>query len=289
MYDVFSRMRIVEGYLRSSEAGTGKVKYLAPLKQLIDGLSGELFVFFDTETTGLDQHADQVTEIAALAVKGPNFDQVGSMHARAALTDSTLHKIEQQRAGKSLPKGKKPMTVEDILKMTRYYESTMEVRPEMEILNEFKDFCTKHNGLLVGHNPEFDLRMISTRVGRLPNRGVWDTMMFARFFFYPMLLALEESGDEKSKDIMSGIRNVKGNPQATLGKVLQALGDKAEGWHTAMADVQSTVKAFRGILGYVQEHIDLAEAEAYGRYQAKAFRLVRDFKKGKGVGNPGTI
>lgn len=289
MYDVSSRMRIVEGYLRSSEAGTGKSKYLGPLKQLLDGLSGETFVFFDTETSGLDQHADQVTEVAAVAIKGANFDQIDSMHARAALTDATLRKIEQQRAGKDLPKDKRHMTVEDVLKLNRYYDSTMDARPETDILNEFKDFCTRHNSLLVGHNAEFDLRMIGTKVGRVPNRGVWDTMMFARFFFHPMLLALEESGDEKAKEILSGIKNVKGKPQATLGKVMQALGDTAEGWHTAMADVQSTVKAFRGIMDYVRDHIDLAETESYGRYQAKAFKVVRDFKRGKGTGNPGTI
>jgi hypothetical protein len=113
--------------------------------------------------------------------------------------------------------------------------------------------------------------------------------MFARFFFHPMLLALEETGDEKAKKILSGIKNMKGNPSATLGKVMQALGETAEGWHTAMADVQSTVKAFRGIILYVREHIELADTESYGRYQAKAFKVVRDFKKSKSTGNPGTI
>ena len=289
MYDLSSRMRIIESYLRTSEGGTGKSKYLAPLKKLVDGLSSDTFVFLDTETTGLDQHADQVTEIAAVAIKGPNFDQIDSMHSRAALNESTLKRIEDQKEGKDLPKEKRHKTVAEILQMNQYHESKLEARPEAEILNEFKDFCGKHNGLLVGHNAEFDLRMIGTKVGHVPNRGVWDTMLFAKFFFHPMLLALEETGDPKAKEILAGIRNAKGKPQATLGKVLQALGETIEGWHTAMADVQSTVKAFRSILQYVREHIDLAETEAYGRYQSKAFRIMRDYKKDRGRENPGTI
>jgi len=281
MYDVSSRMRIIENYLRSAEAGTGKSKYLAPLKKLLDGLSRETFVFFDTETTGLDQHADQVTEIAAVAVHGPDFQESESMHARAILNDRTLQRIEQQKAGVGLPKEERLKTVEDVLKMNRYYESDAEARPESDILKEFKDFCVRHNGLLVGHNAEFDLKMVGTRIGRVPNRGVWDTMVFARFFFHPMLMALEEAGDEKAKEILASVRGPKGRPQTSLGKVLQALGITIEGWHTPLADVRSTVEAFRGIMQYVRNHIDVAETEAFGRYQSKAFRVMRDYKRGK--------
>lgn len=282
-------MRIIESYLRSVEGGTGKSKYLGPLKKLLDGLSMETFVFFDTETSGLNQHADQVTEVAAVAVRGENFQELDSMQARAALTESTLKRIEDQKAGIGLPKEKRIMTIEDVLKFTHYHESELDARPEMDILNEFKGFCVKHNGLLVGHNAEFDMRMIGTKVGRVPNRGVWDTMLFARFFFHPMLLALEETGDEKAKEILSGIRNSKGKPQATLGKVLQSLGKNIEGWHTAMADVRSTLEAFRSIMQYVRDHIDLAETEAFGKYQSKAFKVVRDFKRSKSTENPGKI
>jgi len=291
MYNVSSRMRIIGSYLKSKEGGTGKAKYLKPLKELVEGLSHETFVFFDTETTGLDQHTDQVTEIAAVAVRGSDFGEIDSMQARAALTDGTLRKIEEQKAGVGLPKDKRHMTVEQVLEMNKYHDSKTPVRPEFDILNEFKDFCTKHDGLIVGHNAEFDLRMVGTKVGRIPNRGVWDTMLFARFFFHPMLLALEETGDEKAKEILTGIRNMKGKPQATLGKVLQALGETIEGWHTALADVRSTVKAFRGIMHYVQGHLDVSDTASYGKYQAKAFKLVRDYKKGlvNRNENPGKI
>jgi DNA polymerase III epsilon subunit-like protein len=272
-------------------AGTGKSKYLEPLKKILDGLSNETFVFFDTETTGLDQHDDQITEIAAVAVRGPDFEEIDSMEAKASLNDDTLRRIEEQKAGVGLPKDKRHKTVAEILEMNRYYDGESKGRPENDILIEFKDFCEKYNPVLVGHNPEFDLRMVGTKVGRIPNRGVWDTMLFARFFFHPMLLALEETGDPEAAKILSGIRGSKGTPHATLGKVLQALGQSIEGWHTALADVRSTVKAFRGIMDYVRAHLDLASTEAYGRHQSRAFKVVRDYKRGlvdRGE-NPGKI
>jgi len=280
------RLRVVEAYLERM-AGTGKAKYLGPLRELLDRLSSETFIFFDTETTGLDQHTHQVTEVAAVAVRGPDLKKIDSMHARAALTDQTRRQIEQQKVGENTPADKRHMTVEDVLKMTRYEESGLEARPEMEVLREFKDFCARHNALLVGHNPEFDLRMVATKVGRIPNRGVWDTMLFARFFFYPMLEALEASGDATAAKVLSGIRNAEGRPSATLERVLQALGVKIEGWHAAMSDVESTVTAFRAIMGYVREHIDVADTEEYRRHLGRAFKRVRDFKRGDRRGNPG--
>ena len=202
------RLWVVDSYLKRM-AGTGKAKYLGPLKQLLDGLSRETFVIFDTETTGLNQHDHQVTEIAAIAVKGPDLQKIDSMHARATLTEATRKQIEDQKFGDNLPKDKWYKTVEEVLKMTGYEDSKLEARPEMEILQEFKEFCKKHNALIVGHNPEFDLKMVATRVGPIPNRGVWDTMMFARFFFYPMLEALEDIGDETAAKVLSGIRDRK--------------------------------------------------------------------------------
>lgn len=291
MYNVSSRMRIIDSYLKSVEGGTGKAKYLKPLKELLDGLSRETFIFFDTETSGLDQHKDQVTEIAAICVRGPDFQEVDSMQGRATLGESTLRRIDEQKAGRELPKDKRHMTVEDVLKMNKYYESGLEERPEQDILKEFKDFCGRHNGLIVGHNAEFDMRMVGTRVGHVPCRGVWDTMLFAKFFFHPMLLALEEAGDEEAKKILTAIRNSKGRPQSTLGKVLEALGETIEGWHTALADVRSTVKAFRGILNYVRDHLDVAGTDSYGRYQSRAFKVVRDYNRGLGDrgANPGKV
>jgi len=288
MYDRMGsrRLWVVDAYLKKM-AGTGKAKYLGPLKELLDGLSRETFIIFDTETTGLDQHTHQVTEIAALAVRGTELQKIDSMHARAALTEDTIRQIEEQKAGDRLPKDKRHKTVEEVLEMTRYKDSPLEARPEMNILREFKEFCSKHNALIIGHNPEFDFKMVATKVGRIPNRGVWDTMMFARFFFYPMLEALEATGDEKAAKVLSDIRNDKGRPQATLGKVLQALGIPIQGWHTAMADVESTAKAFQAIMAYAREHIDVADTEQYRKHMSKAFKRVRDFKRGGRKGNPG--
>jgi len=285
--DAISTMRIVESYLKSMEGGTGKAKYLEKLEKLVNGLSRETFIFFDTETTGLDQHLDQITEIAAAAVKGPDFKIVDTMHGRAALSDKTYKRIEDQRAGIDVPDDPKFKTVEQILKMTRYHDNPAQARPELEILNEFKEFCAKHNGVIVGHNAEFDMRMVGTKVGKIPNRGVLDTMLFARFFFHPMLMALEEAGDEKAKEILTGVRDLKGKPKATLGMTLQALKIPIEGWHTSVADVESTVAAFRGILQYVQEHLETAETESYKKHQAEAFKRVRDYKLGPRSGNPG--
>lgn len=292
MYNISSRMRIIGSYLDSmGSSSTGKSKYLEPLRKLLDGFSHETFIFFDTETTGLDHHTHQVTEIAAVAVQGADFKEIDSMYGRAVLSDATLKQIEKQREGKDLPKDKRHLTVEQVLEMNKYHESTVEARPELDILNEFKDFCKKHDGLIVGHNAEFDLRMVGTKVGKVPTRGVWDTMLFSKFFFHPMLLALEETGDETAKKIILSMRGTNGRMHSTLGKVLEALGEPVEGWHTAMADVRSTVKVFRGILRYVREHLDVADTESYGKYQAKAFRVVRDFKRGIGDkgDNPGKL
>ena len=275
--------RVVLAYTDTC-AGIGKSKYLGSLKDMLRDLSSKTFIFFDTETTGLDQHLDQITELSAVAVHGPDFEIADKMQARAALSEVTLRRMEEQKA---LPPDPKKWTVERALALTKYNESTLEARPEEDVLREFKEFCTSHPAMIVGHNAEFDMRMVGTKIGKIPNQGVWDTMLFARFYFHPMLQVLENTGDETAKEILSGIRDAKGKPQATLGKVLQALGISIDGWHTALADVMSTVKAFQGILKYVQDHVNLADDPSYKAYQSKAFKRVLDFKRDKYRGNPG--
>lgn len=242
-------------------------------RDLFDKLSGKSMVFFDTETTGLDPHDYQVTEIAAIATVGDDFKNKAKYHKKIRLTDKTRKQIEYERENPP------QWGIETNLKMTKYEELDLEEDEEYQALLGFKEFCAKNKGILVAHNAKFDLSMIGTKVGRIPNDGVFDTMKFARYFFIPSLVALSENGNEDAIKTLDLMRSKKGKPSSALGSVAKSLGINASSAHSAIADVRMSIGVFRGIVEHFREHPEVVNDPRYMQEHDKAKMTERYFEK----------
>ena len=259
------------------EAGT---KYFGSPKEIFKKLSDKTLIFFDTETTGLDNKINQVTEIGALAVKAPEFEIIGTFHKGIELTEETLKLIKEEE-GIELPKGK--LKIIDILKMTDYYGKEEIIKgTEKDVIEEFVEFCGKYpDAVLVAQNASFDLKMLS-RVSKLKGREVIDTVRLSGYYIVPILEALRKEGtleqSSGASSILKDMTNVKGEITTSLGKILPALGGKIENWHTALGDVKSTIMLYRLIMKFIEDNIDMAESDTFAKSQAKAKLKEKKYK-----------
>jgi len=244
-------------------------------RQIFSEIKGKDIIFFDTETTGLDQHDNQITQIAAIRVHGDNFKNAGTFHKKIDLTEKTKQQIENQ---KETTDGK-IWTVSKALENTKYNEINMPATEEMTALEEFKEFCEKNPSYLVAHNAKFDMSMIGTRVGKIKNLGVHDTMMFARMFFIPALKALSAEGDEKAKKAVQAMTNSKGKVSSTLGNVAKGLGVQISTAHTAIGDVETTVRVLEAIMNYIEDKAETIESGVYEEERQKSISKERYFNK----------
>jgi DNA polymerase III alpha subunit (gram-positive type) len=256
----------------------GKAKYLVPPKDLFNKLKGETFIFFDTETTGLYPKVVQVTELAAIAVKGEDFQEIDKIHGKIKLTEKTKARAQCEVKVKEqlTARGEKLFGIDECLKLQGYDPNDPELKEEENVLNDFYKFCEKHNAVLIAQNAPFDLSMINSKIDKkVPNRGVLDTKLFMRYYIIPALITLKEKGDKKAEEVL-GLITRKDKIHASLGDILKVFGIDIKGWHGAFADVQSTIEAFKNIVKYFDEHPDVHTEERYKKEQAKAFKEERE-------------
>lgn len=254
--------------------------YLDSPSEVFNRLNNETLLFFDTETTGLSPHKAQITEIAAQVVKGPSFEVIDTFDKKISLNEKTLKIMEEESKSTKDPK---KFTVEKILKLNRYHENIKEAEPEQKVLNEFYEFCKKHNAIIVAQNAKFDLDFVNTRGDKkIPNKGVYDTMLIARYWFIPAIKALTEKGVVKEKIRGRLITDSKGKMRSTLGNLIKAFAQEISGWHRALDDVKSTVKAFQKIMGYFEEYKDVHEEDTFRSEMGKAFQRQKEVTKTPG-------
>jgi DNA polymerase III epsilon subunit-like protein len=215
-------------------------------KNPFENLELEEICYFDTETTGLHPKTSQIVEIAA--IKGSRKFSV-----KIELTDETKKQIEDQTKSFE-PKNKRDKSVDELLKMSGYYENNLNLVSEEKALKMFENFC-KESKVLLAHNATFDMKMINERrklYGLQPLDGipVYDSLAFSRRFFVPTLITIENTSyskksRERAKEILdkltkqyykSGQRlNISNN----LNALATALRGQIENWHHALADVEA--------------------------------------------------
>jgi DNA polymerase III alpha subunit (gram-positive type) len=274
MNPIPDRTRMIARRLIVSAALTG----IKDPRQLFEKLSGKDVVFFDVETTGLDQHDRQITELAAIRVDGNNLSIKDKLHRKIKLTPRTKQQIADQASGKAeLKKGE--WSIEKILNVTGYQNLQLPEEDEIKVLEEFKQFCEKRNAYLVAHNAKFDMNMIGTRIGKIKNAGVNDTMMFARLFFIPSLTALAKNGDEEAEEVLEKMKTAKGKVSSGLESVGKSLGIDVSRAHSALADVETTVSVFKGIVDHFRNKPQSLETEEYEKGRQKAIVKERFFQQ----------
>lgn len=277
--------RVVLSYLRES----GLQLYHQPPKKLFKDLEDRILVFFDTETSGLNHVENQLTQVSAIATKGPDYPELGVFDEKIALNDDTLAKMEHEKLNPpqpSRPGGRVPWTLEKVLQFNHYFEGEPSDRTEEEVLVDFKEFVAGYGRpILVAQNARFDMSFIGRRIGDLPAERVYDTKYIADFLFIPAIKVLagreipeeQERLERITKTFPArGDKPEKKRPSSSMEYLMRAFKEETAGLHDALADVRATIKAFRGIMEYFDRYTDVHEDPGFLTEKGKAFQRERE-------------
>ena len=275
-YPVPDKMKkyLTEGVGTKTLTGTSVQQTL----DILDGYGDNTWIFFDTESTGFDQNKDQVTELAAVAVRPNGWvdpEIVGTYHEKIKLNPDILRRLKDPESPerKDWEKGqakayKRLEKPQDVLSMTRYGQKGIEFQDEQKVLEDFKEFILDHpNPILVAQNASHDMKFVNGRIKeKLPRVPVVDTVPLLKFQLIPFLQSLTDIGNiEKNLDIpgMSDEERVefkkifskaqfildtisgRGGPSASLGKVATAFQIDAKEWHNALADTKMLMSVYQ--------------------------------------------
>jgi hypothetical protein len=233
----------------------------------------KVFVFLDTETTGLGGHKkQQLTQISAIAY---NYNFQSNTFNDAFGTFNKKIKISQDMRGRLTdPK-------DDIRKKFKFnhYGDKITDDPtyydEQDILSEFRDWVA-HAGyylepLLVIQNAIFDMNMLVGRGGKKLPYEVLDTKQLIQLFVIPITQKLAETDpiyQEKLEKIGLSERDA-GLTSSSMSKWGPFFGVNMSGYHDALTDCQIASDMFIKIVDYIKDNKSLN----ISKYQAERIRV----------------
>jgi DNA polymerase III epsilon subunit-like protein len=238
------------------------------LLKLLDENKDKIWVFFDTETTGLEYENEevQITEIACASYDPKGFieepEEVGTFDIKISLQPETKAAMKKQTRGQT---GRNP-TIRDLLKMTGYGSKGVPYVQPAEALDRFEAFLDEMRSkspsgeiMMVAQNAAFDVGIINQlyfRIDREPPGDVsFDTKAVIENHLMPVVRELmkvpEEERTAQDNQIIRSL--VQGKQiSGSLGKMLSAFDIKNKGWHSAIADVQMTMEMMYNIVKYLR-------------------------------------
>ena len=266
-------------------AGVGKSKYLSSPQNIFDSLKSETVIFFDTETTGLYAGVHQITELAAVAVKGDSFTPIDKFHKKMKLTEATKARSQCEKMEGLQGLKRKDKSVEDCLTLQKYDPSDPSLQENDQTLKDFKLFCDKYNAVMIGQNAKFDMEQVNANLkkideGPIRQKGIYDTMLLMKTHVVPALKSLVTRGGAEGERAQQMLQNMtkRGRISYSLESILQAFGLNIEGWHGAFEDVKSTLTAFQIINKLFEKLTDLHTDPTFIENQEKAFNDIRKSK-----------
>ena len=238
----------------------------------------DIWIFFDTETTGLyykENHV-QATEVAAVAYNNngftakPSLVENGTFHMKIALQPDTVSYMEQEPDEYENPSNK---TIKQLLVMTQYDEGSVEKSTPEEVAIDFTKYLDRMKTLansqggqvrLIAQNAVFDIGIMNELYSRagipLPDDMVWDTKAVFQRHFKEILEFLENKSkfplsDNDKKIIDSLKKEGEWGPylSSSLGDLVNAFNiGGGDNWHTAIADVQLTMEVLYSVVQYLK-------------------------------------
>lgn len=267
---------------------------------MLDKLGDKIWIFFDTETTGLKAKNEQLLEIAAIAVDPNDWlskaEIMDTFHVKIKLTSdlkarlSDLNSDQRKEWEKRNLKSSKPLKQpQDVLAMTKYGEPGLQTVDQDLALAQFREFITGFKDpVLVAQNATFDMSFINTLSNQpLPKTKVIDTLQLLNHQVSPVLKTIasgefqpfNEKVQKRAKEILSVLKG-----SSSLGKVSTAYGISAENWHSALADTKMLMDVYKKIvdtLRYASELENLNIRPAQQSQVKKAVDLEKFFSRKK--------
>jgi DNA polymerase III epsilon subunit-like protein len=246
--------------------------------KLVNEHKNDVWVFFDTETTGLlynEKHV-QATEVAAIAYNMNGFmnepSQVanGTFNMKIALQPDTISFMDQEPERYENERAK---TIKQLLVMTQYEEGALEKLTPLEVAESFTDYldemrilANNQNGKvrLIAQNAIFDVSIMNVLYSRAdippPKDLVWDTKIIFANYLRDVLNYLSNKSKypvppQDQKIIATLTKDYGRGPylSASLGDIINAFDiSGGENWHTAIADVELTMKALYSAVEFLK-------------------------------------
>jgi DNA polymerase III epsilon subunit-like protein len=248
------------------------------LKWFLDRVN-HTFVFFDTETTGLDRTPadkpiNQLTQIGAIAtqINGETlrFFEIDRFNIKIKLNDDLKGQVGNDPDApedEESPEYRKWLfgTKKGILKYNHYdLENSESFEEERNALGQFESFLNNFDNVtLIAHNAPFDLKWIEFHQEfKDSTYEIIDSIDFFRNFFFPILerLAGQQAQQQYKYD---QFKSGKTGKSAALGNVAKGfandvnqLKEKLKGAHDAVVDCEITIEVLERGLGMVYRHLN---------------------------------
>ncbi len=228
------------------------------LDYLEDLSKNKVFIFCDTETTGLfGPKKQQLTQISAVGYEydfqNNSLEEFGTFNKKIKISadmkgrlydpdDNIKSKFKFNHYGDKI--------VED----PKYYD-------EQRILNEFRYWVANASSdpLLIMQNASFDMNMIIGRSGKKLQYEVLDTKQILQLFVIPIAQKLAET-DSEYKDKLEKI----GTSARDFGLVASGMGKwgpffniDMSGYHDGLTDCRITSEMFTKMIDFIKENSDL--------------------------------
>lgn len=241
--------------------------------EMVEQYQNDVWIFFDTETTGLRYKNKEVqaTEVAAVAFNNNAFSSIptvipnGTFHMKIALVPDTLDFIAAEPEQYEDPRKK---TIKQLLVMAQYDSGeVVKSKPEdvaiqfTNYLNSMKEIASSQGGevRLIAQNAVFDIGIMNELYSRtnvpIPDDVVWDTKaVFSRYLNDVIMYLRKNKSSMKDGDqeIIDKLVN-RGMMSSSLGKLIDAFNiSNAENWHSAIADVELTMRALYAVVDYLK-------------------------------------
>jgi len=247
---------------------------------LLESHKDDIWIVFDTETTGLMYKEDYVqpTQIACLA-----FDTKGFVEGTTPelVTDGVLDckvKLSQQAIDRKRAEKENPQLsdypIEKIFSMTRYGENKGKYITPEEAIQKFEEYIARLESisrsgklLFIAQNSPFDVGILNVcyeRIGKQPpSIETWDTKAAIHYYLHPAIKAMKNNPESNEEDIRVATRLLmkNGGLSSSLGELIKAFDLKNKGWHNALTDVQMTMEMLQGIVSYVKKVVNRTKVD----------------------------
>ena len=232
--------------------------------KLVSEYEDHVWVFFDTETTGLQYENEEVqaTQVSCIAYYPDNFEtpprpvRGGEFDIKLALSKTTRDAMAREPDSQ--------FSIKNLLLMTNYADdSVKKVNPGVaiygleEYLHRMRDASPAGKIVLIAQNSPFDVGILNNLYRRLdvepPDDEVWDTKAAIDLYFKPVLSLMKKNPDatDEDKDLLSKLV-VNGRISGSLGKITSAFNIENKGWHQAIQDVRMTMEMLFRIIQYLR-------------------------------------
>lgn len=255
-YSMPSGEKVKFDYKNDSSLNENKMWYktIPDLFNWIESKSKLVWVFLDTETTGLGgPKQQQLTQVSAIATqydfKSNNFSEISTFDEKIKLTDETKSKFLQ-------PEDKTKW----VLSFNHYGSGDYKYKNEREIVEDFFRWISNYSpNILVAQNASFDMAMISGRYGHKIESEVFDTKMLIQLYFLPLLQTLAET-DSKYQEMIDFIGTSErdnGLISSSMSKIGPVLGINMIGYHDAITDCRITIQMYQKIIELLKQNQDV--------------------------------